>query len=98
MSAEQRRRTSKLSAAPAGPVPGPADSQTASETDAQVDSQAASQPDRQASRQLVSFNCKLDRQLQQAVRHHAVDTGLRIQDIVDQALREYLATRETRGR
>lgn len=98
MNAEQRRRTSKLSAAPAGPVPGPAESQTASEKDAQQDSQEDSQPDRQPGRQLVSFNCKLDRQLQRAIRHHAVDTGLRIQDIVDQALREYLATRETRGR
>lgn len=87
MNAEQRRRTSKLTAAPAGPVPTTPDRQT--------DSQPGAQADRDSSRaELVSFNCKLDRRLQQSVRHHAVDTGLRIQDIVDTALREYLAARD----
>lgn len=41
----------------------------------------------------VSFNCRMDRELRRAVRRYAADTDMDIQDIVDQALREYLTTR-----
>ncbi|MGH3319187.1 MAG: hypothetical protein ACRDQA_15170 [Nocardioidaceae bacterium] len=83
MSAERRRRTSKL----VGQSTMLAASQEP--TTPPTDTRGPRSDDR------VGFNCKMDRELRRAVRRYAADAEMDIQDIVDEALREYLSARRS---